>query len=104
MTIATMMATPSTQSTGGSSLARGVPKSWKKPSASETTAATDKRIYKRPNDGNPRISRRADKTGIANQTRTKTLSLSASHIKSSKLFFLHPRIFFIFFFIFFIIV
>ena len=38
MTIATMMATPSTQSTGGSLAGRGVPKSWKNPRARDTMA------------------------------------------------------------------
>lgn len=45
MTMATMMATPSTQSTGGSPGGSGVPKSWKNPSASETIAAIDSRTY-----------------------------------------------------------
>lgn len=42
--IATTIATPSTQSTGGSSSFLGVPKSWKRPNAREITAATDRRI------------------------------------------------------------
>lgn len=45
--IATIMATPSTQSTGGSSFGRGVPKSWKNPKASETTAAIHNRICRK---------------------------------------------------------
>ena len=43
--IATMIATPSTQSTGGLSLFREGPKSWKNPRASDMIAAMDNRIY-----------------------------------------------------------
>src|SRR5882762_3108167 len=43
MKIATMIATPSTQSTGGCPAGRGVPKSWKRLRARETTAAIDNR-------------------------------------------------------------
>lgn len=45
MRIATMMATPSTQSTGGSPAGLVVPKSWNKPKASETTAAIESRTW-----------------------------------------------------------
>ena len=45
MAIAIIMATPSTQSTGGWSLALGVPKSWKSPRAREIRAAIERRIY-----------------------------------------------------------
>jgi hypothetical protein len=41
------MATPSTQSTGGSPAGRGVPKSWKKPRANDTIAAIDSNTYAR---------------------------------------------------------
>ena len=45
MAIATMIATPSTQSTGGSLGSRAGPKSWNSPSAKDMTAAIDSRIY-----------------------------------------------------------
>ena len=53
---ATMIATPSTQSTGGSvhvcplpheNVSRFVPKSWNRPSARETTAAIVRRTYRK---------------------------------------------------------
>ena len=43
--IAAIIATPSTQSTGGNSGSRAGPKSWNNPSAKEMTAAIDSRIY-----------------------------------------------------------
>ena len=43
--IAAIIATPSTQSTGGSSGSRAGPKSWNNPSAKDMTAAIDSRIY-----------------------------------------------------------
>jgi hypothetical protein len=63
MAIATMIATPSTQSTGGSLGFREGPKSWKNPSAKEMTAAIDSRIY----DKRIRTSRKAKGEGIAYQ-------------------------------------
>jgi hypothetical protein len=49
--MATMIATPSTQSTAGSPSGRGVPKSWKSPKANEITAAIDSKIYAVPKNG-----------------------------------------------------
>ena len=83
MKIATIIATPSTQSTGGSPAGRGVPKSWKNPNARETIAAMDRstctgghQYYEHPK---PRVRHKK-------LVRTKTLSLSASHMSCRRLF------------------
>ena len=79
MAIATIIATPSTQSTGGSSGSRAGPKSWNNPNAKEMTAAIDSRIYGQVNYAGPE-----GKT--AKESLTKTLSFNAAHMSCKSVF------------------